>query len=258
MTRRNWTREELLVALKLYCELEFGQFDQRNARVKEIAEVLDRTPSSIAMKLSNFASLDPAMNGKGLSGASKADAALMQEFLHSPEKVFLEVEEAYNRVGPKTKYGMSEESEPFVYNFEREVTERTANVKVRTVQDLFRRTVVASYDSQCAVCKIHVPELLVASHIVPWSEDVKKRANPTNGIALCGLHDKAFDRGYFSLSDSYSILIGKKLSSFVTNPYIKLMLSDFAQKKIHLPSRFMPDQSCLKWHRTRFGFEKAA
>lgn len=61
--RRNWTRDELLVALKIYCELEFGQFHQHQQRIVEVSTYIQRTPSSLAMKLCNFASLDPAMMG---------------------------------------------------------------------------------------------------------------------------------------------------------------------------------------------------
>lgn len=93
--RRNWTRDELLVALKIYCELEFGQFHQHQPRIIEVSDYLHRTPSSLAMKLCNFASLDPAMMGKGLKSASKADAAIMDEFLHDTEKVILESEKVY-------------------------------------------------------------------------------------------------------------------------------------------------------------------
>ncbi|SFL09989.1 putative restriction endonuclease [Nitrosomonas aestuarii] len=39
---RKWIREELLVALKMYCELEFGQFHSRQPRIVEVSEYLSR------------------------------------------------------------------------------------------------------------------------------------------------------------------------------------------------------------------------
>jgi putative restriction endonuclease len=73
---RRWTEDETRQALALYGRLEFGQFDQNNPEVIALAKVIDRTPSSIAMKLGNFASLDPKITSsgrKGLDGASKLD-----------------------------------------------------------------------------------------------------------------------------------------------------------------------------------------
>ena len=56
-----WTREQLLVALGLYCTMEFGKFHQRNPRIIEVAEKISRTPSALAMKLSSLASLHPVI-----------------------------------------------------------------------------------------------------------------------------------------------------------------------------------------------------
>jgi len=81
--RKLWTRDELIIVMNLYCKLPFGQFDHRTPIIIEVAEKLGRTPSSIAMKLSNFASLDPIQQARGirgLSGASKADREIWNEF----------------------------------------------------------------------------------------------------------------------------------------------------------------------------------
>ena len=81
--RKAWSEFDLLVALGLYCELPFGKFHQRHPRIIEVAYKLERSPSSVAMKLSNIASLDPIITGsgrKGLAGASQADRDLWQEF----------------------------------------------------------------------------------------------------------------------------------------------------------------------------------
>jgi hypothetical protein len=80
---RRWTEDETRQALTLYGRLEFGQFHQHNPDVIALAHAMDRTPSSIAMKLGNLASLDPAITGtgrKGLEGASKLDRRIWAEF----------------------------------------------------------------------------------------------------------------------------------------------------------------------------------
>lgn len=240
--RRNWDRHELLVALKLYFELDFGKFHSGQPDIIQTSSLIGRTAGAVAMKLSNFASLDPAMQGKGLPGVSKADTAIMQEFLANPEVIFLAAQEAYDRASNQTPYGLSDVQEPFLYDFDQErETETLATVKVRTVQNLFRKAVIASYHNTCAVCRMGVPDLLVASHIIPWSQDPSKRMHPTNGISLCSLHDRAFDRGYISLTNDYMILVSKKLNSHKGHAITKTMFHDFDQKSIHLPFRFAPE-----------------
>lgn len=55
----NWTRDQILAALHLYTQLPFGQLHHRNPRIQALADKMGRTPSSVAMKLTNLASLDP-------------------------------------------------------------------------------------------------------------------------------------------------------------------------------------------------------
>jgi putative restriction endonuclease len=55
-----WTRDELLIVLNLYHKLRFGQFDQRQPVIIGLANRIGRTPSPVAMNLSNLARLDPS------------------------------------------------------------------------------------------------------------------------------------------------------------------------------------------------------
>ena len=70
-----WTREQLVVAFALYCRTPFGKMHRTNPAVVELAKRIGRTPSSLAMKLVNFASLDPAITGSGRKGLGNASAA---------------------------------------------------------------------------------------------------------------------------------------------------------------------------------------
>ena len=74
-----WTRDQLLVAFALYCRLPFGRLHARNPDIIEFANAIGRTPGALAMKLTNIASLDPAITStgrRGLKGASTADRAI--------------------------------------------------------------------------------------------------------------------------------------------------------------------------------------
>ena len=72
--------------------------------------------------------------------------------------------------------------------------------------------------------------LLVASHIVPWSKDKANRLNPSNGLCLSAIHDKAFDQGLISLSNDFRILISEDLAkqddAFVRHHREKIFLDN--------------------------------
>ena len=70
----NWTRPETLTALHVYLQLPFGQLHQRNPKIKQLSGWIGRTPGSIALKLVNLASLDPAIVASGRSGMGNASA----------------------------------------------------------------------------------------------------------------------------------------------------------------------------------------
>ena len=78
----NWTRNQLLIAFNLYCQMPFGKMHSRNPEVIHFANLIERTPSALAMKLTNIASLDPIITSrgsKGLTGASKSDKSMWLE-----------------------------------------------------------------------------------------------------------------------------------------------------------------------------------
>lgn len=86
---RDWTEEETCRVLELYQRLPFGKFHQTNPDVVALAEVLERSPSAVAMKLSNLASLDPAITSsgrKGLDGATQLDKKIWAEFNSHPSE----------------------------------------------------------------------------------------------------------------------------------------------------------------------------
>jgi putative restriction endonuclease len=70
MARRDWTREELIVAFNLYCKIPFGRIHIRTPLVIELARAIDRTPSAVSWKLANFARLDPALKKRNIAGAT--------------------------------------------------------------------------------------------------------------------------------------------------------------------------------------------
>ena len=80
IARKPWTREELILAINLYCKTPFGRIHIRNKDIIELARLLNRTPGSVSYKLANFASIDPSLDRKGASNVSKLDKEIWAEF----------------------------------------------------------------------------------------------------------------------------------------------------------------------------------
>ncbi|MCB0221944.1 MAG: HNH endonuclease [Chrysiogenetes bacterium] len=253
--RRPWTRDELLVVLDFYCRTPFGKLHQHNPDIIALAALVGRTPSSVAMKGCNFASLDPQHQRRGrsgLKGAAKADRALFEEFILPARwtDLLVEVSAARARLQAQAPdQGTMVAEEQAAYFAERD-TEATREVKTRLVQRFFRDAVLGSYDNECAFCSLPNGKLLVASHIVPWAHDENRRADPRNGLALCALHDKAFDRGLMSVGEDFRILVSEQLLQTKTDSELHhVAFCHIAGAEMNQPSRFAPDSEALAHHR---------
>jgi putative restriction endonuclease len=250
-----WTRSQVLAALHLYTQLSFGQLHQRNPEINALADCMGRTPSSVAMKLTNLASLDPQItaNGrKGLPGASQLDRTVWDELQTHWDSVALQAASAYEQV-----MGLTTSPQP---NFD-EVTPEFAEgrtslrtVRVRTNQSWFRKAVLSSYQSRCCISGLTEERLLVASHIVPWSEDTENRLNPQNGLCLSALHDKAFDLGLITVTPDHRVLVSPALKAKSADAFLADSLLRYDNQAIQLPERFRPRSDFLAWHGQRFGF----
>jgi len=70
MSRNQWKREELIAAFNLYCKIPFAKIHYTRPQVIELARIINRTPSSVALKLVNFARHDPKLQARHVSGMS--------------------------------------------------------------------------------------------------------------------------------------------------------------------------------------------
>lgn len=247
MAKNNrWTEQQLLVAFTLYCRIPFGLFHQRNPEIIRYAKLIGRTPSALAMKLSNIASLDPAFiesGRKGLKGASQADQKMWDSMQQDWEGFALRSQAALNELGTAD---IEPEQSSSSTNFSAE--DAVVRRKQRIGQNLFRQAVLSAYDHRCCISGLAVPELLVASHIVPWSQDAKNRLNPRNGLALSALHDKAFDLGYLTLDEDYRVVISPLLDNN-EDSFLQESLWRYDGCQIYLPSKFSPQPDFLEFHR---------
>ena len=247
--QNKWTDEQLQQAFYLYCVLPFGKLHSKTPSIIALAQRIGRTPSAVAMKLVNFASLDPAITGtgrKGLSGASAGDKKVWAQFhddwaglvekctaldlaLNDP-MLALDNDIEFNT--PSTKIGL-------------DILRET---KVRIGQQFFRQSILANYKNKCCITGLDLPTLLVASHIKPWSQDFANRLNPSNGLCLSNLHDKAFDQGFISLDKNYCIMVSARIKQS-ENPFMLEAIANFEGKQITFPEKFAPNALFIQHHR---------
>lgn len=245
MAMKKWDRQDLLIAFNLYCQLPFGKIHSRNPIIVKIAKRLNRTSSSLAMKMLNFASLDPMIinSGRhGLGNASNADREIWIEFHQDWEKLALESQ----RILDSPKILPSEALSQIELEDYRGET-RQAVVEVRLKQSFFRQAVLSSYQGRCCMTGLDDSRLLIASHIVPWSTDRLNRLNPSNGLCLSVLHDKAFDQGLVTVLPDWNIRVAKQLRA-VKNDFYKMAIISLEDKKIELPEKFQPAVEFLEYH----------
>ena len=242
---KRWERQELIVAFNLYCQMPFGKIHSRNPVIMQVAKRLNRTPSSLAMKMLNFASFDPMIidSGRhGLGNASNADREVWQEFHKDWEKLALE-----GQLYLKGAKVISPKELPKIESCDFTGKTKKSSVEVRLKQSFFRQAVMSSYQGRCCMTGLADQRLLIASHIIPWSKDKTNRLNPSNGLCLSALHDKAFDQGLITVLPNWRIRVSKHLAES-KNEFCKMAITLLEGKKIELPEKFLPAEEFLIYH----------
>lgn len=233
-----WTEDQAMRALHLYFQIPFGQYHKSNKDVIALASRIGRTPDAVAMKLSNFASMDPELDRKGLDRSSKLDKDVWGRYSTDFEAL--------------VRHAASSQEKIEASNVERDTVIRGADVetiaKRRVGQSFFRNVVLESYQARCCITGIDIPSLLVASHIVPWRDDVQNRLNPRNGLCLSNLHDKAFDQGLLTLDEDLRVVLSSELRNSAVG-FSKQCFDAFEGRTISSPLRYRPDQQFLEHHR---------
>lgn len=193
--------------------------------------------------MSNFAALDPTIPQKGMSNYSRSDGEIWAEFFAAPSSFITNISKVASDWSASPTYPQDETLRRDVTFEVREGREVERSVKVRQNQHYFRRMLLASYNGRCAITDIEQKELLIASHIRPWKESEESRLDPSNGILLNSLHDRAFDRGLITFEDDMSLVMSKHLNiPSIAKPF-------FEDKKLNSPQRFAPNPEYLAYHR---------
>ncbi|WP_343696446.1 HNH endonuclease [Flavobacterium sp.] len=248
-TIRLWTRDELILAFNLYLKITFGKTHSRNPKIIELASLIDRTPSSIVMRLGNFASIDPFHINRGISGLKNGMnqvQPIWDEFFHNQEELIFLSEQI---LAQKQNISIEDKYEDILFdikNLKGEDVFRT--VKTRVNQSVFRQMILSNYNNRCAISGIDIPELLLASHIIPWSKNEEHRLNPENGICFSALYDRAFDKGLIGINLEHKIIFSDSLKIKRNTEYFHKYFTKIENQEILKAQKYLPRKEFLEHH----------
>ena len=250
-TRRLWERKELILALSVYFQLPFGRLNRSTPEVMELARLLGRTSNSAALRLVNFAACDPYIINSGRTGMPAGIPVckpIWDEYANDKERLFFEAQQIRAELMQKSIEESLNIPQTLLVGKEKETV-----IKQRVNQSVFRTMILQNYENKCAITGINVPDLLIASHIIPWADSTaEQRLAPENGICLSALYDKAFDRGLITISpDDYRITLSSALLEYETKEYFDRHFGSIAGKKIIMPIEHYPNRDYLAYHRER-------
>ena len=245
MHKNKWTREETIIAFNVYCKIPFRRSSKFNPTVIKYAELIDRTPSALNMKIGNIGRLDPELKKQGIVGlkhGSKLEEEVWEEFNGDWESLAFESEALIAKLSDKSIEEVVEIEDI------KEGVDKEVLVKQRVKQNFFRSTILSSYYFKCCITGLSIPEFLVSSHIVPWSKNKENRLNPRNGLCLNSLHDKAFDRGFLTITPDYVVKLSSSFGDYLESYSVQEYFVKYQDQKIMLPDKFLPKKDFLDYH----------
>ncbi len=245
-----WNREETILAFDLYCRTSFGKISQSNSDIIELAAILGRTPGSVGLKMQNLAHYDPKLkerNVTAMAHGSKLDSQIFAEFYQNWTEL------SYQAQLIKAKMQGKAITEVIDIDEVDEIPAgeyRERMIKQRVGQYFFRMCVLNSYNNRCCMTGLKKKELLVASHIKPWkiSDEQTERTNPSNGLCLNSLHDKAFDKGLLTINKDFRIILSKHLKEAEMDRETREWFEGYEGKQIFLPDKFPPKAEFIEYH----------
>ena len=154
-----WSREDIIIAYALYCVTPLGKINPSNKVIQQVAEIIPHSVASIVMRMRNFQYIDPKVSS-GLKNIAKADRMIYEEFKHDWGSLSLEAE---------TLTGLAIfDSSPL--QGAKPLSSLTNHGRVSRERHFFKQAVLAAYDDRCFISGCALPQMLVASHIKPYSQ----------------------------------------------------------------------------------------
>lgn len=248
MARNNaWTREQLIMALNVYCKIPFKDVKEWHPVIQKYAPLIGRTPVALKMKVGNFGRFDPVLKAKGivgLSNGSKVDEVIWNEFWGNAEKLAYESEKLFaERAGKTVEEYADIDTFAIPKGKEREVI-----VRQRVNQNFFREAVLTAYLNQCCITGINNTVLLEACHISGWADDENNRTNPKNGLCMNPLFHRAYDKYLLAVTPDYTIIVSEQMLASAKDEKFLSYLRGIQGQSIIMPEKFSPDRELLSKH----------
>ncbi|MCC3149520.1 HNH endonuclease [Bifidobacterium bifidum] len=272
--RRNWSREETMMAFALYIVLEPRECDDKGLDVQRLASFLHRTPSSVALKIWNIAAYDAnrkACGRVGMKHGSKLDSQVWQWYAEDPDAFMKQCLDVLRRallqanasnftpapLAPDRHSPLETATALLIDEHAPTKEERPITMLQRVNQSYFRNSLLQNYHGTCCITGMQIPKLLIASHIKPWKASTpNEKTAASNGLLLNAFHDRAFDQGLISIDDDYRIMVNhdKVRHSDINDRW----LYDFDGHEISLPAISQPSHEFIEYHHKHIFLANAA
>lgn len=246
--KRNWSEEEITLAMGLYLQIPFRDISNKNSRIVDLAKLLNRTPTAVSFKMLNLASLDltvEKMGKKGFENRSKIDEKVWNKYYPHLDKLTIDYEKILD------KY-TSDATEHGIYIIDTPGYDVQITTTARMGQSLFRRNVLSQYEYKCCITGIPIAEMLIASHIKPWAKsNEQEKIDSRNGLCMNPLHDKAFDMGLITMDpDDFRIIYSEKIKKKHFYSVYEDYFGRYEGMQITLPKSELlyPNLNYVKYH----------
>lgn len=248
-----WTREQLIMALNVYCKIPFKDVKEWHPVIQKYAPLIGRSPVALKMKVGNFGRFDPVLKAKGivgLSNGSKAEEPIWNEFWGNSEKLAYESERLFaERAGKTIEEFIAIDTHAIPEGKEREVI-----VRQRVNQKFFREAVLTAYLNQCCITGISNITLLEACHISGWADDANNRTNPKNGLCMNPLFHRAYDKYLIAVTPDCKIVISDQMLNTTNDDSFLSYLIGLQGRSIIMPEKFSPDKDLLAKHYEQYRY----
>lgn len=239
MTNRPWTEDEFVLALELYFRIPFGSIGKSNPDIIKLANFINRTPSSVGMRLSNYAHLDPKLPANGLSGGGKNCAVYWEKYANNLGQLKSDAAISRARIIESASSTSS-------------ILQRVKEID-RLVDDMydfkFQDIIMSNYHTKCALTGMSIPNLVVGCHIIPTSVNEDENLKASNGICLTILHAKAFVDGLISFDSDYRLHISPELKRYQFENGYSSNFKRYENKQLSLGDIILkPNPEFLDWH----------
>jgi putative restriction endonuclease len=242
---KNWTKGETMMAFALYKLLQTSEHDAKNDDVIRLARSLSRTPAAVALKIQNIAAHDPDGKHRGLVHGSKYDESIWGDYFKNPDGFLnkcLDVMSMRINGHPSESFESLDseaQSTPVGRDLPLEATQRYG-------QSALRNVLLKNYHARCCLTGIDIKELLVVSHIKPWSvSEPTEKVSASNALLLNAFHDRAFDKGLITINQQLKVVVWDELEHSKLNDK---WLYSYEGKRISVPEAGVPDREYVTYH----------